>query len=150
MQTLLRAFTLALPIAVPIGAVGSAPSIPDSGKVALARFLAASVDRGDVPAVAAIVVNRDSTLYGGAFGKRDAAGNKPATPQTIFRIASMTKPVTSLAIMMLHHLSGGGWGVVLRRIFEAATRVLPLMAVLFLPVLAPAGRRSVPSRCAIC
>ena len=102
MQTLLRAFTLALPIAVPIGAVGSAPSIPDSGKVALARFLAASVDRGDVPAVAAIVVNRDSTLYGGAFGKRDAAGNKPATPQTIFRIASMTKPVTSLAIMMLN------------------------------------------------
>src|SRR5207237_2699422 len=44
--------------------------------------------------------------------------------------------VGSLAIMMLHHLSGGGWGVVLRRIFEAATRVLPLMAVLFLPVLA--------------
>jgi hypothetical protein len=44
--------------------------------------------------------------------------------------------VGSLAIMMLHHLSGGGWGVVLRRIFEAATRVLPLMAVLFLPILA--------------
>lgn len=44
--------------------------------------------------------------------------------------------VGSLAIMMLHHLSGGGWGVVLRRILEAATRVLPLMALLFLPVLA--------------
>jgi hypothetical protein len=43
--------------------------------------------------------------------------------------------VGSLAIMMLHHLSGGGWGVVLRRIFEAATRVLPLLAVLFLPIL---------------
>src|SRR5216110_2851066 len=44
--------------------------------------------------------------------------------------------VGSLALMMLHHLSGCGWGVVLRRIFEAATRVLPLMAVLFLPILA--------------
>src|SRR5256885_1730622 len=42
--------------------------------------------------------------------------------------------VGSMAIMMLHHLSGGGWGVVLRRIFEAATRVLPLLAVLFIPV----------------
>jgi CubicO group peptidase (beta-lactamase class C family) len=88
--------------AMSIGAVGSTPSIPDSGKVALAHFLAASVERGDVPAVAAIVVSRDAMLYGGAFGKRDVAGNKPATPQTIFRIASMTKPVTSLAIMMLN------------------------------------------------
>ena len=44
--------------------------------------------------------------------------------------------VGSMAIMMLHHLSGGGWGVVLRRIFEAATRVLPLMFVLFIPIAA--------------
>ena len=43
--------------------------------------------------------------------------------------------VGSLAIMMLHHLSGGGWGLVIRRIFEAATRVLPLMAILFLPLI---------------
>jgi hypothetical protein len=42
--------------------------------------------------------------------------------------------VGSLAIMMLHHLTGGGWGVVLRRIFEAATRTLPLLAVFYLPV----------------
>lgn len=42
--------------------------------------------------------------------------------------------VGSMALMMLHHLSGGGWGVVLRRIFEAATRTLPLLAVFFLPV----------------
>jgi hypothetical protein len=43
--------------------------------------------------------------------------------------------VGSMAMMMLHHLSGGGWGVVLRRLFEAATRTLPLLFVLFLPVL---------------
>ena len=43
--------------------------------------------------------------------------------------------VGSLAIMMLHHMSGGGWGLVIRRIFEAATRVLPLMALLFLPLI---------------
>ena len=42
--------------------------------------------------------------------------------------------VGSLPMIMLHHLSGGGWGVVLRRIFEAATRTLPLMAILFLPI----------------
>lgn len=43
--------------------------------------------------------------------------------------------VGSLAILMLHHLSGGGWGLVIRRILEAATRVIPLMFVLFLPLI---------------
>jgi hypothetical protein len=40
----------------------------------------------------------------------------------------------SLAISMIHHLTGGGWGVPVRRIMEAATTPLPLMAVLFLPI----------------
>lgn len=39
-----------------------------------------------------------------------------------------------LALSMLHHLTGGGWGVVLRRIFEAAARTLPWMALLFVPI----------------
>lgn len=41
--------------------------------------------------------------------------------------------VGSLALLMLQHLTGGGWGFVIRRVLEAATRVLPLMAVLFIP-----------------
>ena len=40
----------------------------------------------------------------------------------------------SLAWMMVHHLSGGQWGVVTRRVFEASSRVLPFMALAFLPV----------------
>ncbi len=40
----------------------------------------------------------------------------------------------SMALMMVQHLSGGGWGV-FRRIFEASSRTLPLLALLFLPVL---------------
>jgi len=42
--------------------------------------------------------------------------------------------VGSMSIMMLHHLSGGGWGVVLRRLFEAASRTLPLCLILFVPI----------------
>ena len=42
--------------------------------------------------------------------------------------------VGSLALLMLQHLTGGGWGLVIRRSLEAATRVLPLMVVLFVPV----------------
>lgn len=44
----------------------------------------------------------------------------------------------SLALLMLQHLTGGGWGLVIRRVLEAATRILPLMLALFIPVLAGA------------
>ncbi len=40
-----------------------------------------------------------------------------------------------LAIAMLHQLSGGAWGVVIRRILESATRTFPVTLVLFLPLL---------------
>ncbi len=41
----------------------------------------------------------------------------------------------SLALLMLHHLSGGAWGIVTRRIFEAGAGTLPWMALFFVPVL---------------
>jgi hypothetical protein len=40
----------------------------------------------------------------------------------------------SMAIVMIRHLTGGGWGTVIRRILGAAMRTLPLLAVLFIPV----------------
>lgn len=42
--------------------------------------------------------------------------------------------IGSLSLLMLQHLTGGGWGFVIRRSLEAATRVLPLMVVLFVPI----------------
>jgi hypothetical protein len=41
----------------------------------------------------------------------------------------------SLAIVMLQHLVGGGWGLMLRRFLESGTRTLPLLAILSIPVL---------------
>jgi hypothetical protein len=40
----------------------------------------------------------------------------------------------SLALVMVHHLTGGAWGILLRRILEAQMRTLPLVALLFLPL----------------
>jgi CubicO group peptidase (beta-lactamase class C family) len=64
-------------------------------------FLRTRVDRGDVPAVVAAAADGNGFLYLEGFGKRDVANNADATADTIFRLASMTKPVTSLAAMML-------------------------------------------------
>src|SRR5215831_14604146 len=41
----------------------------------------------------------------------------------------------SLALLMLQHLTGGAWGVVIRRVLEASTRTLPLMLLLFIPII---------------
>ena len=41
----------------------------------------------------------------------------------------------SLALLMLQHLSGGQWGMVGRRVFEAGSRMLPIVALLFVPLL---------------
>ena len=68
----------------------------------LDAFLRGRVSAGDVPAVVAIVVDRHATLYTGAFGQANVALNRPVAVDSIFRIASMTKPVTSLAAMMLY------------------------------------------------
>jgi hypothetical protein len=44
-------------------------------------------------------------------------------------------PLGSLALLMVHHLVGGQWGMVMRRTLEASTRTLPLAAVMLVPVL---------------
>jgi methyl acetate hydrolase len=73
----------------------------DSGKDALSRQLSGSVARGDTPGVVGLVVGRHGVLYEGAAGKLDVAGGVAMPVNAIFSIASMTKPVTSVAIMML-------------------------------------------------
>ena len=44
-------------------------------------------------------------------------------------------PLGCMAILMMHHLTGGWWGLPIRRILEAGTRTMQFMAILFIPVL---------------
>ena len=43
-------------------------------------------------------------------------------------------PLGSLALVMLHHMTGGSWGFAIRRLLEASMRTLPVFALLFLPI----------------
>jgi len=76
-------------------------TLPPAGVNALNSFLSGQVSRGGIPGVVAVVVNKDGTLYSGAFGKRNTAKDVPLTADSLFRIASMTKAVTSVALMQL-------------------------------------------------
>jgi len=73
----------------------------DAGKAAMSRQLADSVEHGHTPGVVALIVGRDGVLYEGTAGSLDAARKVAMPANAIFAIASMTKPVTSVAAMML-------------------------------------------------
>ncbi|HTX47993.1 MAG TPA: serine hydrolase domain-containing protein [Caulobacteraceae bacterium] len=73
-------------------------------KAALAGIepaLQSVVDSGDLSGAVTLVWRNGEELQFNAVGKRDIEAGLPMTRDTIFRIASMTKPITSAAVMML-------------------------------------------------
>ena len=68
---------------------------------ALDASLRGAVERKDVPGVVALVTDRKGVVYQGAFGVADVATGRPLAADALFRIASMTKAVTSTALMQL-------------------------------------------------
>jgi CubicO group peptidase (beta-lactamase class C family) len=84
----------------PAGAPELAGMAPDR----LARITATMkelVDQGKVAGTVTLVARNGKAVYHEAAGRRDIEKNLPMTTDTLFRIASMSKAVTSVAIMML-------------------------------------------------
>jgi len=77
------------------------PALNPAGAPALSGVLKDAVSRGVVPGVVAIVVSRDRVLYHEAFGKMNVAKGIQMHKDAIFAIASMTKAVTSVGVMIL-------------------------------------------------
>ena len=67
----------------------------------LGTVIAGEIERGRVPGAVALVARRGRVGYFESFGQRDAAAGAPMAKDAIFRIYSMTKPITSVAAMML-------------------------------------------------
>jgi len=70
-----------------------------------------------------------------------ATGGAFLRPDEFFRgyllayMAWLGVTLGSMVILMIRHLTGGGWGTVIRRILGAAMRCVPLMTILFVPIL---------------
>jgi methyl acetate hydrolase len=73
-----------------------------TASASLDQKLSAAVARGDVPGLVVIAATRDRILYEGVFGKAEVGRERPMTADALFRIASMTKAVTSVAAMQLY------------------------------------------------
>ena len=104
---LLAGITLAL-LTGPAGAQAPLPSArPEQVGLSterlgqLGQVLRQEIAKGKIPGAVALVAGKGRIAYYEAFGARDPATRAPMTRDAIFRIYSMTKPVTSVAIMML-------------------------------------------------
>ncbi|MBM3567120.1 MAG: beta-lactamase family protein [Alphaproteobacteria bacterium] len=67
----------------------------------LTDVMKAGVDKGEIPGAVVLIGRGGKIAYLEAFGFRDREAKAPMTTDVIFRIASMTKPMTSLAALML-------------------------------------------------
>jgi len=77
------------------------PPAPSFDTAAMDKLLSEAVSSGDVIGTSALVFNEGQTVYKGAFGLGDRERNTPVDMDTVWRIYSMTKPITSVVIMDL-------------------------------------------------
>jgi CubicO group peptidase (beta-lactamase class C family) len=67
----------------------------------ITEFFDSEVAAGKLPGAVVLIQQHGRVVYEKCFGVRDVATGVPMTPDTIFALHSMTKPITSLAAMML-------------------------------------------------
>ena len=101
----LRPLAMLAGLALPLGA--QAPGTPattgmDPARLArIDRLMQGAVDSGKVAGVVTMIIRHGKVAQVGAYGMADREAGRRMTPETMFRIASQSKAVTSVAIMML-------------------------------------------------
>lgn len=98
---MMRARITVAAVSLLLGCAPQAALLDEEGAAVLDQALTDALAGTDVPGVVALVTSRDSVLYRRAFGVMGVDDADPLAEDAIFRIHSMTKPLTSLALMML-------------------------------------------------
>jgi len=93
------ALTLAAALGLPAFVQGASDS-PDA-RAALVRSVQPFVDRQELAGAVMLVADREKVLAAGAVGWADAGAKKPMQTDSMFWIASQSKPITAAALMML-------------------------------------------------
>jgi CubicO group peptidase (beta-lactamase class C family) len=88
------------PAVLPRGDARAAGFVPES-LAAIDRLLQTAVEKKEIAGGSALVVRRGQVVHRAEVGMQDAEAGVPVEANTIYRIASMTKPITSVAAMML-------------------------------------------------
>jgi CubicO group peptidase (beta-lactamase class C family) len=59
------------------------------------------IDEGKIAGIGTLVIHHGEVIHSECYGMLDLEAGKPVQPDSIFRIYSLTKPITSVALMML-------------------------------------------------
>ncbi len=97
-----RSLLLLVPFALLPALTPAQPAVPNTDKLkaiplAMEKFVAS----GDLSGAVTVVGRKDGVVAFDAVGQRDIEAKAPMTKDTLFRIASMTKPITAIGIMIL-------------------------------------------------
>ena len=104
LRGLCLAAALAVSIAAPADAGDGEPGARTFSRAKLERagdYLRNEIAAGKIPGAILLIQQHGTPVYFESFGVRDVATRLPMTPDTIFRLYSMSKPITSTAAMML-------------------------------------------------
>jgi CubicO group peptidase (beta-lactamase class C family) len=88
-------------VAAPAAEPGTAPGVSAARIERLSQFLRDDTQPGGHLGAVAVVVRGDRVVYAQAFGHRDLARRDAMRQDSIFRIYSMSKPIASVALLML-------------------------------------------------
>jgi CubicO group peptidase (beta-lactamase class C family) len=91
-----RVWLLAVLLCSPVVARSAASQLPGVGAA-----MQGAIDAREIAGAVTVVVTKDKVLHLETTGLADVAGRKPMRPDSLFWIASMTKPVTAVAVLML-------------------------------------------------
>lgn len=118
---------------------GPTPGLSPAGRVHLDAYLQGAVDSGWVAGASALVLRDGMVLYERAVGWADREAGRRMNDRTLFRIASQTKSITSVAVMML--VDEGKMALT-----DPVARWLPDFATTTVLNPADSGRTTVPAR----
>ncbi len=93
----MRRYSLLVFVLVPVISFGQAPPASPAVRASMQKF----IDSGDLSGAVAVVGRADGIVAYEAVGMADIASKTTMANDTLFRIASMTKPITAIGIMML-------------------------------------------------
>ena len=99
---------LAVLLSLPLAAASLPKSNPEQSGLSTERLqrvhalMQRYIESGDIAGAVTLVARRGHMVHLEAQGVMDLESKKPMRADSIFRLASMTKPITSLAVMMLH------------------------------------------------
>lgn len=97
-----RVLLLLAPFLLAPALLTARPPAADAEKLkAIPAAMQTFVESGDIPGAVTVVGRKDGVIAFDAVGQRDLAAKAPMQKDTMFRIASMTKPVTAIGIMIL-------------------------------------------------